>query len=416
MTHPWYWYGRVAGLSDSRHWEEHTDNDPRTVGPTEDPRKGNLPYSRDFRRHDFGYGGRIPYVPPKGCPDFLGSHCPFQRGNIIHQKTNHLGGWQNRASVILRPNTGYSRTGSSIDFIKYKFSVSSTCAPNGYSVTINWRLLASEDEAKVTNTQYVSPNMLVNGRQIHSGTSGGHTFLYNPDVTNADKREHVGAYFHVNSGIASPAPVLVHYATRTGRTRHYNLRPGSDHDVRSAISYPHHIIKPTNINANKQIYFDHNDGNLYIANVMGPFSTQTPGYGSKITVTLRGNRSTFFDNHLHPPRVSVLQTVTMAKPHTKLNPCSARSGFRGWPINAYILGNDPLNSLGFHRHEIGRYYKIAFCELRHFSPGQKIPPDDRSAVGHEYLVKYSPDHIEHGYTPWWRIYRDKGIKLTGFSE
>ena len=412
------WFVGYGAFSDN-----HLNNDPRTIGPTEDPHKHNLPYSRDFRRNFSRRSTNCPY-------DF----CPDGTGNIYHEIQSI---WRDPGGTNhgVYANTGYSRTGPNIDFIKYIFNVSATCVPNGYSVTIEWKPESGTYYVLNKLTRYVIPGFLVNGtpaqgqfdRYARDARYGGkHTFLYNPATPTPNRKEHVGAYFHqlrksyARRGwehfrtYANPFPgYLTNAAARNN--------PGGLEIPRGTL-YAQDIKTLDNVDANRQIYFDHNDGNLYVTNMMGPFSFRTDGYSPDIKVTLRGNQSSFYKRSLQPPRVSVIATVEMKRPHSPLNPCSARSGFRGWPTEAYIFGNEPLyvkrnKGVLFDRNT---HSPVIFCEIPRFLPGHEVPYADYSfwpvtfirpklTTKELYLIDYSPDHVNSNR------FNKRILKLGGFN-
>ena len=286
-----------------------------------------------------------------------------------------------------------SRVGPNIDFIRYKFNIQAYCLDNRYSVTVSWTALP-EDMLKITGDDYTEINFYVNTVNIGEVTTGAHSFIYTPGQNPVNQKESIAGYINNKHllgnvgkqrcrGCTNPF-AFIRYPKANPPTLRAAATPVSLGVERFVVDN----FEPEDLELYKQLYFDHTAGTFNVNNVILPLERSL---SSKITVTLKHIARDVNYLRLSPSTLVLLPaaTITMEKPHTKLNPCTARSGFLGWPTNSYIFNNYPL--------VYGGRPIWYFCEMQKLIPPQEIPyHTGRRATEEIYHIKYTPDFWPDG--------------------
>ena len=292
---------------------------------------------------------------------------------------------------------GFPRVAPNIDFVRYKFNIQAYCLDNRYSVTVSWQALR-DDIAKITGDAYTPINFYANTLILGEITTGGHSFFYTPDDPDTrNKKEYIGGYIN-NKPLRGRQPSDWHVAPVIG---YYKARPPTGTERYRAIN---RIITDNftaeDIALHKQLYFDHGTGKFNVNNVILPIDRSL---SSKITVTLRipDSRNRGYFGGVTTNIIRSTATIIIERPHTKLNPCTARSGFHGWPTNSYIFNNYPLMTRTDYvpgdSVATFTYSGTYFCEMQKLIPPQEIPyHTGRRATEEIYHIEHTPDFMQTG--------------------
>ena len=298
---------------------------------------------------------------------------------------------------------GIGKYGDSVDFVKYKFVIKGFCRGNKTSININWNIL-EDGMQKLLSRDYTKINFYVNNNHLGMLASGEHSFIYHSGTHANNKKEIIIGYtpayrrYQWHSGLHNRLSALGNMEGYSSGGQIYfspaapisPTHPQAISDSRLSVIMDRH----------KQIYFDHSDGKFYVNRVILPFPQSESDI---ITVTLQSGK-----------------VMSMERPHTRLNPCTTESGFRGWPTDSYIFNH-------YYIHEViplflrnNRDVSLSsgatprYCTLIKILPGHRVPILNEYATKIIFYPEYSPDYVNFLINSNSKLYfYDKGILLRG---